>query len=248
MITPIEIFFHLYIPNDWRHVLWTKFLDDFMGKVIESKLIDISNINLLIAMPRHWTQIGNVTITKHDDKNFILNFDSKIREYVTLRYPNVSIINVRDLEEENIYEGQTLKFIYEKAKTVETYFLYCHSKGISNFHPLGNTSNWKEILDYFIINQWSHHVNKLKNFDVSGVRDAISSDLVMSGNFWWSKSNYLKTLCDPLDTKKYYGETNTHTFRYSFERWVMTGSPKYNYIVDTKTNHYESTCFLEDLK
>ena len=199
-------------------------------------------------MPRHWTKIGNTNIAKHDDQNFVLSFGDKIREYVSLRYPRVTILNIRDLTEENLYEGQTLKFLYEKSKTVNTYFLYCHSKGIANFHPLGATDNWKEILDYFIIDQWSYHISKLKEFDVTGVKDAISADLVMSGNFWWSKSQYISGLCDPLNTQSYFGETNVRTFRYAFERWVMTGSPKYNYIVDTKTNHYTTNCFLENLK
>jgi hypothetical protein len=247
MLTPIEVFFHLYIPGDWKHILWTQYLDNLMGKLSKSKLLEISNINLVITMPRYWTKIGSIEITKHNDSQVILNFDNKIREYVSLRYPQVSILDIRDISEQNIYEGQTLKLLHEKSKITDSYFLYCHSKGSFNFHPLGITNNWVEILDYFIIEKWTYHINKLKDVDVTGVKDLISSDLVMSGNFWWSKSEYLKTLLDPLDTESYF-EPMSHTYRYAFERWVMAGNPKYNYIVDTKTNHYTTNCFLENLK
>jgi len=247
MNQPIEIFFHLYIPSDWKHTLWSYFLDSFMSVLSKSNLLDVANVNLIIAMPKYWTKIGSVEITKFDEDQIILTFELKVREYIKLRYPQITILDIRDLSEKNIYEGQTLKLLHEKSKITDSYFLYCHSKGSFNLHPLGCTTNWKEILDYFVIEKWTYHINKLREFDVTGVKDLISSDLVMSGNFWWSKSEYLKTLLDPLDTESYF-EPMSHTYRYAFERWIMTGNPKYNYIVDTKTNHYATNCFLENLK
>ena len=244
---PIEIFYHLYIPGDGRCSLWSYFLDGCMTQLAESRLLEISNVNLSITMPKHWTEVSGLSLTKHDDHTVRLSFEDKLREYVHLRYPFVHIVDICDITEPNTYEGKTLKLLQQRACQVDTYFLYLHSKGITNYSPVATTTNWKEVLDHFVIKEWTHHVRKLQDHDVSGVRDAISSDLVMSGNYWWSKSSHIRALADPLDTEAYY-ETVGPTYRYAFERWITSNQAILNYIVDTKTNHYMNYCFVEKLR
>ena len=164
-----------------------------------------------------------------------------------LRYPFVNVVDIRDNTEPNVYEGKTLKLLHQRAAEVDTYFLYLHSKGITNYSPIGTTTNWKDVLDHCIIKEWPYHVRKLQDYHVSGVRDAISSDLVMSGNYWWSTSKHIRTLADPLDTEAYY-EPLGPTYRYAFERWITSNQATLNYIVDTQTNHYTTNCFVEKLK
>jgi hypothetical protein len=203
-------------------------------------------------MPRFWTEIPGMKFTKHDNPQQILTFEDKIREYLSLRYPEINILEIRDINEQNLYEGQTLRFIHQRAHQINAYFLYTHSKGMHNYHPAAATDNWLEILDYFVIDQWSSNIKHLKTHDVVGVGDAISSNLVMSGNFWWSKSQHIRTLPDPLDVGKYWYQNpdpikRDHEYRYAFERWIMSNNPKYYYATDTKTNHYTDYCFLENL-
>jgi hypothetical protein len=156
-------------------------------------------------------------------------------------------VDICDVTEPNTYEGKTLKLLQQRAYQVDAYFLYLHSKGISNYSPVATTTNWKEVLDHFIIKEWPHHVRKLQEYDVSGVSDAISGGLVMSGNYWWSKSQHIRSLAHPLDTEAYF-EPMGPTYRYAFERWITSNQATINYIIHTQTNHYTDYCFLENLK
>lgn len=252
MTLPIEIFYHLYIPPDWKSCLWAQFLDRYVNNLQCSRLYDLATINLCITMPKFWTEIPGIQFTKHDDHQQILTFENKIREYINLRYPKINVLEIRDINEQNLYEGQTLRFIHQRAHQVNAYFLYTHSKGMHNYHPAAATDNWLEILDYFIINQWSSNIKHLETHDVVGVRDAVSRDLVMSGNFWWSKTEHIQKLPDPIKSELYWfqdPDIGKREFerRYAFERWVMSNSPQYYYAIDTKTNHYTDYCFLENL-
>jgi len=244
---PIEIFYHLYIPDDWKCCLWSHFLDGCISQLEESRLLEISNFNLSITMPKYWTEIAGFPLTKHGDPSMRLTFEDKIREYVHLRYPLVNIIDIRDNTEPNVYEGKTLKLLQQRATQVDACFLYLHSKGITNYSPIGTTTNWKDVLDHFVIKEWPYHVRKLQEYDVSGVSDAISSGLVMSGNYWWSKSQHICKLADPLDTEAYF-EPMGPTYRYAFERWITSNQADINYIINTQTNHYTTNCFVERLK
>lgn len=252
MLLPIEVYYHLYIPNDWKSFLWAQFLDRHLGKLRQSRLYDIAKINLAITMPRYWSEMPGYNFSRNRDPGTPLTFEDKIREYVGNRYPKAKILEVRDLSEVNLYESQTLRFLHQSACQTDAYFLYIHSKGMHNYHPAAATDNWLEILDYFIIDRWASNIKHLETHDVVGVRDAMSRDLVMSGNFWWSKSEHIKKLPDPTRTELYWPQDpdfgkREFERRYAFERWIMSNSPRFRYVVDTKTNHYVDYCFLENL-
>ena len=204
----------------------------------------MSNFNLVICMPMYWDSILGYNLTSL--KNQRITFHEKIKEYINLRYPTIKILEIRDSTQPNIYEGQTLYWLWEKSKQINCNLLYLHSKGISNYSPTGTTDNWRQILDYFLIENWHKNLSHLDNNDVMGLRDAISNDFVMSGNCWWSNSSYIQKLPNPLETNSYYPQPE-NLQRYCYERWVTTNNPKIHYMVDTKTNHYNDYCFLENL-
>ena len=61
----------------------------------------------------------------------------------------------------------------------------------------------------------------------------------------------LKNLPDPLSSNLYTTDPNYApdggAYRYAFEQWVLANSPTIDYLVDTKTVHYDDYCFLENL-
>jgi hypothetical protein len=87
--------------------------------------------------------------------------------------------------------------------------------------------------------------------DVVGVKDKRTTDVMVSGNFWWSKSEYIRKLPEPIDSTTYQVHPKFHpggpSYRYTFEDWISIEKPIVYHIVDTRTSHYENYCFLENL-
>jgi hypothetical protein len=247
---PIEVFYHLLIPPDARAVMWTWWVDQQLGLIKQSKLHNVAKVNLAITMPYDWIETFGIFITANTNVSHQINFGEKVKEYINIRYPFVNIINIRHTSEPNIYEGQTLALIHERCKEVDIDVCYIHSKGIINTNPA--TANWREVLNHYIITEWTQCVRALETADVVGVKDLRTFDLMTSGNFWWSKSSYINKLAGPIQSNVYLPNDpgmhpDTPSYRYAFERWIMMASPVVNYIVDTKTDHYGTYCFLENL-
>ena len=247
----IEIFYHLFIPSDIRASQWAVLFDQHIKLITQSKLNNLANFNLAITMPMHWTHMWGIPYKSNQDKNIEITFSNKVQEYINTRYPWINILEIRDVNEPNIYEGQTLKLLHDRCCQTDNFdVLYLHSKGMVS--SSASVMVWREILDHYCITEWANCLKKLQNSNVVGVNDAKTRNIIMSGNFWWSKSEHIKSLPNPLQSDLYMGDQsdfypNQPAYRYSFERWILSNSPIVTYIIDTKTDHYDHYCFLEDL-
>lgn len=246
---PIKVFYHVFIPDDAKCHLWSWYLDEQLGMIRSSGLYHMAQVLMCVTMPLHWTSIYEKPIYSSHDNNITLTFEHKLREYVTMRYPWVIILEVRD-SSQNIFEGSTLNHIYEQSKHDEFIVLYLHTKGI--FSCSDTVMNWKEILNHYHIQGWCSAIKHLKNNQVVAINDSHSENhAIVSGNFWWSTSEYLRTLAEPLDTSKYTGEQQLWpgfpAYRYGFELWILSGQPSVHYWANTHTNHYHHNCFLENV-
>jgi hypothetical protein len=234
----LHVFYHLYIPADIRYTMWTWWVDEHMGIIKSSGLNDFASVNICITMPVNFeTKIPPV------------NFAKDVFDYINKRYPFVNIVNVRDTSEFNMYEGQTLHFLYETCLREDCYVLYLHSKGITSMQT--NVVCWRQMLNKFLIEDWQDCVDKLHDVDVVGVKDASCHEFAVSGNFWWAKSDYIKTLSEPLDSTKYQTRESFYPgnpdYRYSFEDWLWFGKPRIKYVFDSKIKHYEEMIFVENI-
>lgn len=250
---PIEIFYHVFIPADLRAGLWSWWIDNQLSMIRQSGLSEIGSVKICLTMPADWTEtFGQPIMSTGFPVNipYPMTFSEKIKEYISLRYPFAEVVDVRNVTEPNIFEGQTLSFMHKRCQEVDIDVLYIHSKGVANANV--NTSNWREVLNYFMIKQWPRCVKNLENNDVVALKDARTFDKIVSGNFWWSKSSYIKTLPEPIQSNLYLpNEPHLHpgepTYRYAFEYWIMANSPKVEYLFDTNTDHYGSYFFVENL-
>jgi hypothetical protein len=231
----IEIFYHLYIPPDERRALSVWWIDDHVARLKSSGLINVAKVNMCITMPIY-LDFGN--------------FGKDLKAYINNRYPFINILDVRDTSEPtNIYEGQTLKFLYNRCLLDDdTIVLYTHSKGIG--HPTIFNNCWREILDYYSVDQWKQCVDILQTTDTEliGVKDI--SKLTVSGNVWWAKSSYIKTLPEPIDSSKYSVEhkwPGTREYRWVFEDWISLNNPQTHHVANTKVYHYDTMRFVEDV-
>jgi hypothetical protein len=102
-----------------------------------------------------------------------------------------------------------------------------------------------------MIEEWPRCLKHLGRADVVAVKDMHSTEYTMSGNFWWSKSEYIRKLPEPIDSSVYHTHADFHpgrvSYRYAFENWISLERPNVYHMVDTKTDHYKDYCFLESL-
>jgi hypothetical protein len=152
-------------------------------------------------------------IEKNFDFPYILNVG------ISIAQNNTSTTNIlekiksklRDVRN-NGDEWTTLDLIRKDVEKFgdSDYILYIHTKGASkqNNDKYQNIISWRHIMNYF-------NIEKVKNvfklfekteFNTYGV---ILKGHFYSGNFWWAKANYLKTInLEGIKLNRFAAETN----------------------------------------
>ena len=94
-----------------------------------------------------------------------------------------------------IHEAITLNYMYHS--NIYENVLYLHSKGVTRLGDK-NINSWIDYMEYFCIERYQDRLRELQQYDATGVNIQyhyeFTTSLLYSGNFWWSKSSYLKTL------------------------------------------------------
>ena len=118
-------------------------------------------------------------------------------------------------------ELPTLNALRKRALNETFNALYMHTKGVAYIEK-GNTKEivtfWRKYMEYFCIGKWEECVEALWEFDAAGCEFISTGQPHFSGNFWWARSRYLRTL--PLvEEITLPEEHSTHT-RMKAELWV----------------------------
>ena len=167
----MDIFFHVYLKNDFSHILLDKF-----KKFKASGLYEKTNKIYL-------TLFGDI------EKN--QEFLTDLKDL----YSKIEYVLISNKEFDN--EADTLNFMLKKASeySSNTPMLYVHTKGASHTHPIlkKNVSAWVRYLDLYNINKWEECVEGLKDNDAAG-GFYVEGPKHFQGNFWWANSDYLKNL------------------------------------------------------
>ena len=121
-----------------------------------------------------------------------------------------------------LYEFPILNALREHALREDFNVLYMHTKGVAYLEK-GNTKEivtyWRKYLEYFCIGKWKECLEALEEFDASGCEFYGSTlNAHFSGNFWWAKSSYLRTL-PRVEDVVVHGEHAIHQ-RMKTEFWV----------------------------
>ena len=137
-------------------------------------------------------------IKTHFDFPYILNVGISIADdNISIDYIINKFEKIRDVRSK-ANEFVTLDLIEkDKEKFGDSdYILYIHTKGASK-QDNQNVISWRHLMNYF-------NIEKVKNvfklfekteFNTYGVHYiALNNKSHYSGNFWWAKSSYLKTL------------------------------------------------------
>lgn len=160
----IYIYIHVCCINNWIEILY-----NLLNKIKCSGLYDnIDEIRCCI--------LGNYENNKLFDD------------------PKIKIIAQSD--DLSLYEVFTINKLYEDSLIEDFKVLYIHTKGLNHNGKNICVLDWVEYISHFNINNYDTCLKLLDNFDTVGVNLQVAHNkyLHYSGNFWWSKSSYIKKL------------------------------------------------------
>jgi len=153
--------------------------------------------------------------------NSTLSFSDSFSDKIVLRKSSVDL---------SLYEAFTINTIREDIKVGDFNVLYLHTKGVTKcyFTQYVNIKSWVDYMCYFNITHHAKCIELLKENDTVGVNINSKPEIHYSGNFWWSKSSYLRKL----------NECTIQTYN-SPEFW-LTEQKKGNFVSlwQSKINHY----------
>ena len=109
-----------------------------------------------------------------------------------------------------IGEHPTLRQLWEDSLSDSFYIFYFHNKGSTAFpnmfkngadiQQFKNYHYWRKYLEWGCIEKWKDCVISLETCDASGVGFNNTPLPHFSGNFWWSKSEYIRKLDNIYDS------------------------------------------------
>lgn len=198
-------------------------------------------------MGEQLTRLSEIGLLDKADRVFLCTNGNEVNfvgaQQVMSEYSHVKFIHTSNRTD--LWEFPTLELVKrncDAAGDEEFNVLYFHLKGLSRRGDQ-NVTDWRHFMEYWMIDRWEDCVEKLENgYDLVGTNVIEQPWLHTSGNFWWSKSSYikkLKSLVNPLDYKwgtvsEYTGATlDGGNFRYDHEAWIASGQPTWFEIAST---------------
>lgn len=191
---PVVVFNHNYLIGKWENVVREQ-LTMLKSSGLYDKCLSIHS----------YVTFQYEHNTSKQDK-----FEELIKEFDTQK--KIKVV----WNQKNNFEFNCLQGISKFSEGNPSDICYYHTKGVYSETIKENigVKSWRDYLNYFTITKWRDSVDKLKEFDVVGVNydfNDIHNDYVIGGNFFWTKSEYVKTLPFP--------EVNPD--RFSAERWIL---------------------------
>lgn len=234
------LYYHMYLtdePSTWTNIFLEqmKAMED-SGLLSELDMIKIVAITQDDERIRELESLCSTEMAADKGVNFDIHF-------VKNPWAN-DIAMMENLESPHtITENYTFRRIYEDCQNAEEefYVMYIHTKGITSCMRLmskncilaqsfKNYYYWRQFLNWGVIKRWRSCVDALDYHDVAGVNFFSSPSPHFSGNFWWAKSSYIKTLPNPATKDWWYAlkEKTSNIWlkgasdRFRDEQWVCS--------------------------
>jgi hypothetical protein len=201
-----KLYYHFYIPDTPSH--WELLLYEQLDCIEGSLLHHHCEVEICVSS---------------NQENY-----KKLQEMIkSYSFLNSSWFDVTN--NGNHFEGPTLLKLYDECGSYDNVG-YIHSKGITSLSK--EVNRWRKVLEYGVIEKWEDNINALnKGYDISGIfyRKWKNQNYFYSGNFWWARSSYIKTLKRP--TSDYWkidfnGDEVLWNSRHRYEVWIGLKNPK----------------------
>jgi hypothetical protein len=166
----------------------------------------LSYIYIHVCCLNHWQDVFASLIHKIKDSG-LYEMVKEIRCGVVGEYEDASVFDdpkitiVGHARDVSLRETSTLNLLHEHAQREEFDVLYVHTKGVSHDPDsfcFVNVREWVEYLCHFNIYRHERCRALLRTYDAVGVNlqggRSEGDALHYSGNFWWSKASYIRTL------------------------------------------------------
>jgi hypothetical protein len=184
----ILIFSHNYLINNWYDVVSEQLI-----LLVKSELYENSTTI-------YYCGYGDDELQIHKFVSLLKKTDIKKKIYILI-FPY------------NDREKSTISFLQRICKSHNNaYVLYYHTKGVysacvENSKNAKTVNSWRDVLNYFNIENWKKSISALDSHDICGVLYAnwhisgVNGDPdrfshFYAGNFWWTTSNYINKLPD----------------------------------------------------
>jgi len=201
----IQIYYHIFLVNNWYDIV-----KEQIDSLTNSGILEVSTLN-----------VGALFDKKIESKKeLLMELLSKV--------PNLNLMFI----DENVTfgESKTLTKLKEFSisDTNNTNILYLHAKGVTQYDTIREkpVKEWRIMMEHFLITNWKQCVEKLNDgFDCCGINYQDHAGYVkgerkliqiFNGNFFWTKSDYVKKL----------DESILFEHRYSSENWILSSEHK----------------------
>jgi len=133
------------------------------------------------------------------------------------------------------FEWPTINQVYQYSlRRNDTYILYLHDKGATHDLHDVNVGDWIELLLFFTLRHWRASTKHLEKYQIVCPNfSLVSGNPHCSGNFWWARSDYVRTLNVPLPDQQ----------RHFYEMWIGKKLPPA--LLEFKNvNHTNEACVI----
>ncbi len=158
-------------------------------------------------------------IEKHFDFPYILNVgisvakDQTSTSYIVDKFYNFQKPNYRIRDIRFAASEWTTLDLIEKDKESfgnSDYILYLHTKGASKFNSddYPNIESWRKLMNYFNIEKCKDVIRIFDQTDFNTygcLYGRVGSWILYSGNFWWMKAEYAKSIDGSGDRTNRFG-------------------------------------------
>lgn len=227
-------YYHVYLDDACT---WAQIFAEQMGLMERSKLFENLDCIKVSAITQEDRRIEIFTdfcrmYPVSFDINFIKNVHTNDQEMMQ------GWSAIFDKKIPNIGETPTLSRMYADSQNEDFNILYFHMKGITatlnNLVVPGRVSkyknryDWRQLLNWGVLTEWRQCVEALKEVDVAGADYTDVPNKFFRGNFFWTKSQHVRTLPDPEplewweECKEKTGDEwlSKSTDRFRDERWI----------------------------
>jgi hypothetical protein len=190
--------YHIFCVNNWKNV----FLEQ-IELLIKSDLINFID-KLYLTIIYNTDSDVDFICENLKNYNFGISYKTKNNEY---EFPGLNCVkNLAKKENCNIF------YIHTKGVSItEQNMRFYHNSSDIN-HLTECVNDWRNYMSYFVIEQFKTCLEKLQSHDACGVNLCDKPQKHFSGNFWWSKSEYINKLPEINNINK--------NHRWNAEFWI----------------------------